>query len=88
MTTVVSGQRVLFLERHVTHIAFKRVVFNVPIMVIFQLHLVAERLIAILDGTSKRSLGVMNGFDVLVQTPLFPEFFVTVGTNFRHHIAM
>ena len=47
VTSVMRGQRVLFLEGHGTSVTLVGVVLDVTIVMIFQLHLVAEGLVAV-----------------------------------------
>ena len=88
VTAIMGGQRVLLLKCHRTPITLVGVVFDVTIVVVLQLHLVPERLVALGYGTSERSLGVVNGLYVLVEAPFFSELLVAVGAYLRHHVAM
>ena len=88
VTSVMRGQGVLLLEGHWTPIALERVVLNVSVMVIFQLHLVSESFVAIRDRASERPLRLMNSLDMFVQTAFFTKLLVAVRTYFGDDIAM
>ena len=88
VTSVMRGQRILFLEGHWAPVTLVRIILDVPIVMIFQLHLITECLIAVRDGTSKRPLGMMDGLDVFIQAAFFSKLFAAIRTYFRNNIAM
>ena len=88
MASIMCCQRVLFLKGHGALVALKGVLLEMAIDMVFQLHLVSKRLVAIRHCAGKRPFGIMNGLYVFVEASLFSELLVAIGTHLWHNIAM